>query len=53
MLKITGIKGLFQCLLIGMLGLALGACDDVSDWGKGSSSSSFGLTECFVYLKLN
>jgi hypothetical protein len=40
MLKITGIKGLFQCLLIGMLGLALGACDDVSDWGKGSSSSS-------------
>ena len=51
MLKITGIKGLFQCLLIGMLGLALGACDDVSSWGGGasSSSSSFGSASSVRY----
>ena len=49
MLKITGIKGLFQCLSIGMLGLALSACDDVSDWGKGSSSSSSSASSVTTY----
>lgn len=40
MLKITGIKGLFQCLAMGALGLSLAACDDVTTWNQADSSSS-------------